>query len=123
MSSESTDEITREQRLRGFSHFTTARLFLQGYKIYDFDPDVAKKFFKQVTDLDPHNPYGWIYYLFTLEDTGASLRECVETCNKLVEVSDKKKLHGLDGLSKQMMVEYIKKVEKIMTDTKETFIN
>lgn len=123
MSSESTSEIVRVQRIREFSHFTAARLFLDGYKLLDFDPDAARKCFIKVIELDPANPYGWIYYLFSLEDSGGSLLDCVEVCDKLVSVAGKKDIHGLGGISKQMMVGYIKKVEKMIEEKKETFIN
>jgi len=33
------------------------------------------------------------------------------TCNKLVEVADKKHIHGLGGISKDMMIGYLKKAD------------
>ena len=101
----------RVQRLREFSHFTAAKLFLEGEKILEFDPKRAEEFFSSVVQIEPNNPYGWIYLLFSLEDSGAPMIKRVMTCNKLVEVADKKHIHGLGGISKSMMVEYIKKIE------------
>ena len=101
----------RVQRLREFSHFTAAKLFLEGEKILEFDPKRAEELFSSVVQIEPNNPYGLIYLLFALEDSGSPMCKRVMTCNKLVEVADKKPIHGLSGISKSMMIEYIKKVE------------
>ena len=104
-------EIVRVQRLREFSHFTAAKLFSEGEKLLEFDPKRAEQLFISVVQMEPSNPYGWLYLLFALEDNGRSIIKLLTTCNKLVEVSDKKPIHGLSGLSKDMMVNYLKKAE------------
>jgi hypothetical protein len=105
------EAITYTQRIREFSHYTAAKLFREGEKILEFDPKRAEELFSTVVQIEPDNPYGWIYLLFSLEDGGAPMSKLLITCNKLVEVADKKHIHGLGGISKDMMIEYIKKAE------------
>jgi hypothetical protein len=106
-------EIVRVQRLREFSHYNAAREFIAGARILEFDPKVAEKHFRTVIELDSSNPYGYIYLLFALEDNGFPLSKILVVCNKLVEVASKKHIHGLDGISKEMMVGYLYKSEKM----------
>lgn len=104
-------EVVRVQRLREFSHYTAAKLFSEGEKLLEFDPKRAEQIFASVVQMEPSNPYGWMYLLFALEDNGSPIIKLLTTCNKLVEVADKKPIHGLSGLSKDMMINYLKKAE------------
>jgi len=104
-------EVVYTQRIREFSHYTAAKLFMEGEKILQFDPNSAEKIFSKVVQIEPDNPYGWIYLLFSLEDNGSPMGKLLTTCNKLVEVADKKHIHGLGGISKDMMIGYLKKAD------------
>jgi len=118
MSTDSTNsvphaEIVRVQRLREFSHYNAAREFIAGERILEFDPIVAEKHFRTVVQLDSSNPYGYVYLLFAMESNGYPMSKLLVVCDKLVEVASKHKLHGLDGISKQIMVQYLYKAEKM----------
>lgn len=106
-SSASKDEIVRVQRLREFSHYSAARIFAEGERILEFDPKVAEKCFRIVIELEPANPYGYVYLLFAMEAIGTPVSKLLVICNKFVETAEKKRIHGLDGISKEMMVGYI----------------
>lgn len=106
-------EITRVQTQRQFSHYTAAKLFIEGWKILEMDPKRAEKFFETVVQIEPDNPHGWMYLLMTREDTGCLLSKLIMTCSKLIDVSTKKHIHGLDGLSKMMMKGYLKRAEEM----------
>jgi len=106
-------DISHTQRVREFSHYTAARLFSEGEKIMEFDPKRAEELFITVVQIEPSNPYGWAYLLFAREDNGAPMGKLITTCNKFVETADKKPIHGLSGISKDMMVGYLLKAEKM----------
>jgi hypothetical protein len=106
-------EIVRIQRLRQFSHYNAARIFEDGARILQFDPVAAEKCFSTVIQIEPDNPYGYVYLLFALEDIGSPLGRLLFVCNKFVEVAHKKSIHGLEGISKEMMVQYLFKAEKM----------
>jgi hypothetical protein len=107
------DAIAYTQRIREFSHYNAARLFLEGEKILEFDPKRAEELFTTVVQMEPGNPYGWAYLLFAREDNGSPMSKLLITCNKFVEAAGKKPIHGLNGISKDMMVEYLLKAEKM----------
>jgi hypothetical protein len=106
-------EIVRIQILRRFSHHSAARAFAEGERILQFDPKVAEKCFSTVVQIEPDNPYGYVYLLFALEDLGAPLGKLLTVCNKFVETAHNKSIHGLEGISKEMMVQYLFKAEKM----------
>lgn len=106
-------EIIRVQTLRQFSHYNAAKTFIEGWKILEMDPVHAEKIFETVVQIEPDNPYGWMYLLLAREDTGCLLSKLIMTCSKLIDVSTKKNIHGLDGLSKMMMKGYLKRAEEM----------
>lgn len=106
-------DVVRVQRTRAFSHYTAAKLFLEGTRILDKDPNRAEEIFASVVQIEPDNPYGWVYLLFAREDSGCLLSKLIMTCNKLVGVADKKHIHGLGGLSKNMMINYLRQAEAL----------
>jgi hypothetical protein len=106
-------DIMLVQRWRGFTHHTAAKLFDEGAKLFKTDPKRAESLFRTVVQIEPDNPYGWLYLLFTQEDTGQPLSALVTTCSKLISVAVKKPIHGLDGLSKQIMAGYLQHAEEM----------
>ena len=106
-------EIVRVQAQRQFTHHNSAKLFIEGWKILEMDPGRAEKIFETVVQIEPDNRHGWMYLLMAREDTGCLLSKLIVTCSKLIDVSTKKHIHGLDGLSKMMMRGYLKRAEEM----------
>jgi len=99
--------------VRAFSHYKAAKMFEDGCKLLKTDPIRAEELLRVVVQIESDNPWGWIYLLFAMEDNGRPFSMLITTCSKLVEVSTKKPLHGIDGLAVGMIDGYLKRAEEM----------
>ena len=106
-------DIIYAQRIRGFSRHNAAKLFLQGKQCMRTDPRRAERLFTSVIQVEPDNPYGYIYLLFAQEDLGYPVERLLSTCDKLIEVATKKNIHGLTGIADAMMLGFLRTAEKM----------
>lgn len=94
-----------------FSHHKAAILFEEGHRIRKENPFLAEEKFRAVTQMEPDNPWGWVYLLFAMEDGSKSLGDLIMVCSRLIRVSEKKPMHGIDVFAKIMMGIYLKMAE------------
>ncbi len=60
-----------EMRRRGFKNYTSALCFVKGCELMEWGkiPEASGEF-ERCIKLDEHNPYGWAFRLFCMEDSG-----------------------------------------------------
>jgi len=110
-------DLVQVQKRREFSRYNAAKEFEEGMKLLHFEPLRAEEKFRRVIELDPNNPYGYAYLLFALEDNARPLSMLLTICSKFVEVAEKKRIHGLDGLSKMMFNQYLSAHQHLLMPT------
>lgn len=111
------DDIVQIQKRREFTRHTSAKLFDEGITLLHFEPLRAEQKFRAVTELEPSNPYGYVYLLFAMEDNARPLSALLTTCSRFIEVAERKRIHGLDGISKAMMNGYLSASQHLLIRT------
>jgi hypothetical protein len=110
-----TARIALEQRKRGFRLFSAAREFVRGWDAYhSYDTRTAMDAFKRVVSMDPENPYGLCYLLFTMEDQGGyTVQQLADMAARWHVTAEKYRYQGQDAMAIMSFSRYIKKLEQI----------
>ncbi len=113
-----------EMRRRGFKNYTAALCFVRGCELMEWGKmSEASGEFVRCTKLDEYNPYGWVFRLFCMEDSG---RYTTEELAKAAEEWHERALkfgnyyignQGQSSLSFTYMYRYTRAVEAVTNGT------